>query len=54
MELKEDVMKNKANNKMNELRIQAIINILSKEGILTVDEVDAELDNLIKKSEEEE
>jgi hypothetical protein len=49
MDIKEEVIKNKGMIKMNELRIDAVINVLSREGILTHGEVEEEIKSLIKK-----
>jgi len=48
MDVKEDVLKNKASIRLNQVKINAIINILSKEGILTHEEVDEEIKDIIK------
>ena len=48
------VMENKGKIRMNDLRIKALINILSKEGILTSDEVEEELNELVKIKDNEE
>ena len=46
-------MKNRANIKMNDVRLKAIINLLSKEGILTHEEVEQEVNKLINQEEGE-
>ena len=48
METETQVMENKGKIKMNELRIKALINLLSREGIITSEEVEKELNGLIK------
>ena len=52
MNIEEEILKNKAENKMNKLRLKALINLLSKEGVLTHEEVEEELNNLTKKDKE--
>jgi len=49
----EQMVEHNAKIKMNSLKIKAIINLLSKEGIITHKEVEAELEKLIKESEDE-
>jgi hypothetical protein len=52
MNIEEETIKNKNRIKMSELKIKAIINLLSKEGILTHEEVEEEVNDLISKKEE--
>jgi hypothetical protein len=52
MNIEEEILKNKAENKMNKLRLKALINLLSKEGIVIHEELEEELNNLTKKDEE--
>jgi len=52
MDIEEETVKNKNMGKMNELKIKAIINLLSREGILTHGEVEEEINDLIGKKEE--
>ena len=47
------IIENKGKIRENELRIRALINILSKEGITTDKEVEDELKNIIMESEED-
>ena len=53
MNVEEEVIKNKNMVKMCELKIKAIINLLSKEGILTHEEIEKEVSNLIGKKDKE-
>jgi hypothetical protein len=43
MDTRIELLENKARIKMNELRIRALINLLSKEGIITHEEVENEI-----------
>lgn len=49
MEIKEEILKNKTRTKMAEIKIDALINLLSKEGILTHKEFEEEINNLVEK-----
>jgi hypothetical protein len=53
MKNEEEILKNRANIKLNEIRIKAIVNLLSKEGIITHDEFEEEVENLAQKKDEE-
>lgn len=53
MNIEEETIKNKNMGRMNEVKIKAIINLLSKEGILTHEEVEEEVNNLVSKKDEE-
>jgi hypothetical protein len=43
---KEDLIEIKADAKMNELRVQALLNILAKEGIVSRKDFEEELESL--------
>jgi len=51
--IEEETIKNKNMNKMNGLKIKAVINLLSKEGIITHEEIEGEVNNLINQKNEE-
>ena len=51
MAIETQVLKNKGDIKINELRVKALINVLSKEGIVIPEEVENELQELIKEKE---
>jgi len=53
MSFEKDILENKAKLRMLELKLDAVINILIKEGIMLKEELDLELNNLIKKGEKE-
>lgn len=46
MDMKEEITELKAGSQMNEKRIKALINILAKEGVISRDDFDKELDSL--------
>ncbi len=46
MDMKEEITELKANSQMNEKKIQALINILAKEGVISRDDFDNEFDSL--------
>ena len=48
MDVNEEVVKNKNKIKLTEIKLKALINLLSKEGIITHDEVEQEIEKLIK------
>ena len=48
MKVESEIIKNQGEIKMNKLRLKALINILNKEGIVTEEEVENELNNLLK------
>ena len=50
MKIEEEILENKGMTKMNELKLKAIINLLSKEGILTHEEVEEEVNRLIRQN----
>ena len=51
---KQTVLDNKGRIRMNELRLKALINLLDKEGVVIKDEIEEELDRLLKIGEKEE
>ena len=53
MNIKEEIIKNNASIKMNEIRIRAIISLLSKEGIVDNEEVEEEVNKLISQKNKE-
>lgn len=48
MDIEAEVMESKGKIRLNELKIEAVINILSKEGIITHEEAEDELNKLLK------
>ena len=54
MNIEKEVMEDKARLRMLELRYKALINILKNEGIVIEEEVEQELNNIIKLGTEEE
>lgn len=52
LENTDQIYENKANIKINELKVQALINILSKEGIMTKEEANKELERLLSNKED--
>ena len=52
-DIREEVLDNKGEIRMGELRLQALINLLSKEGVITKDEIEEELNNLLALDKEE-
>ncbi len=53
MKTEDAVVENKGKIRMLEFRIQALINILSKEGVIVKTDVKEEFDNLLKVDESE-
>lgn len=53
MKIEEELIKTKNRSKMNELKIKAIANLLSKEGIITHEEIEEEVNTLIKGKDNE-
>lgn len=53
MDQKEEIFKLRTSLKLCEKKIEAILNILSKEGVLTHEEVDEEIQYLIKEDSED-
>jgi len=52
MEIENEIMETKARVRMSELRLKALINVLSREGIATSEEIEEELKELLKIKEE--
>lgn len=52
--VEKDILENKAKIKMLELKIDAIINLLSKEGIILNEEVEKEINSIIRQQKKEE
>ena len=50
MESEEEIIKNKGKIKILELKLKALINILTKEGITSAEEVEEELSNIIEEN----
>ena len=48
-----EVFDNKAKIRMNDTRIQAVINLLCREGVFTKDEVKEEINNLLEDKDED-
>ena len=48
MDVNEEVLKNKNKIKLVEIKIEALVNLLSNEGIITHNEVEEEVEKLIK------
>lgn len=48
-----EVFDNKAKIRMNDTRIQAVINLLCREGVFTRDEVKEEINNLLEDKDED-
>ena len=48
MNPEDEIIENKGKIRMNDLKIQALINILSKEGVTTKEEVENELKELLE------
>lgn len=48
MEVKEEITKNKTKIRMNEIKINALVNLLSKEGIVTSEEFEQEIEEITK------
>lgn len=46
MDDKEDLIELKAAARMNELRVQALLNVLAKEGVISTDDFEKELERL--------
>jgi hypothetical protein len=51
---KEKIIELKAASRMNELRIQALLNILAREGVVSKEEFRKELESLCEEGEKEE
>ena len=51
MEIENNIVENKGKIKINELKIEALINILVKEGVVTKEEVEEELNRLVEESD---
>ena len=51
MDLEKEIIDNKGEIKMNSLRLKALIKILSKEGVVTKEEVENELQEGLDKNE---
>ena len=51
MNIENEVIENRGRIKMNEFTLKALINLLSREGVVTKDEVKEELDNLLRSDE---
>ena len=47
-ELKKQVLSNKGKIKIGDLRLHALINILCKEGVVTEEEIEEELNKLLE------
>jgi hypothetical protein len=43
---KEDIAEVRAESKMNEFRVQALLNLLAKEGVVSKDDFNKELESL--------
>ncbi|MCP3682421.1 MAG: hypothetical protein GY861_06985 [bacterium] len=50
METEKEVMENKGKIRMNELKIEALLNLLSNEGVLSHADFERELKELVGKS----
>jgi len=48
MNVEKEIVENKAKLEMLELRVKALMKILSKEGVILEEEVERELDSIIK------
>lgn len=48
MNINEEVLKNKNKIKLIEVKLEALINLLSKEGVITHQEVEEEVEKLIE------
>ncbi len=53
MELKEQVIENSTEIKMVDIRLDALINLLSKEGIITHNEVKDEINKILQKKKKD-
>lgn len=51
MGVEEEIIKNKGKIKITDLKLKALISILTKEGITSEEEVEEELHNLIEENE---
>jgi len=49
--IEKDVLENKGKIKINELKLQALIKILAKEGVVTTKEVEEELNSMLEKED---
>ena len=53
MNVEKTIIENKGKIKINELRMKALIKVLSKEGIVTKEEVEEELNELLEGGNDE-
>ncbi|MFC1704907.1 hypothetical protein ACFLZ6_01095 [Nanoarchaeota archaeon] len=53
MDIKNEVIENRGKIRINELKLQALIKILSKEGVVTKAEVKEELNELLEADKSE-
>ncbi len=53
MQTEKEIIENRGRIRVNELKLKALINILSKEGVVTKEEVEDELNNLLEEKSEE-
>jgi hypothetical protein len=52
MDIREEIIENKGKIRMNELTVKALINVLSKGGVVVREDIEEELNRLISRGEE--